>query len=80
MVWAIPAGPMPKAMFELEIEQFLTKVPEGATVEIDAYTEKGDPPYNPDVKHVSLNAAWIDESEPVSKLGQWGGDRDASGT
>ena len=44
-----------------ECPECLSKIPEGAMVEMDCHVIKGDPPYNPDVKHSSLEASWIDE-------------------
>jgi hypothetical protein len=61
--YAMPARPIPKDVFAHDIELFMSQIPDHASVEMDCYTEKGDPPYNPDVKHASLEATWIDEDD-----------------
>lgn len=68
----LPPSPLPREVFARCYEWFMEKVPEDvdATVEVVAYTEKGDPPYNPDVKHLKFIAEWGEEVEDVSKLGQ----------
>ena len=63
LVWNIPSRPLPKEVFDREYQQFMSKVPEGANVSIDQFTEKGDPPYNPDVTTTKLVAEWTDEVE-----------------
>ena len=65
----LPPDPVPRAVFARCYEWFMEKVPEGATVEVIAYTEKGDPPYNPDVRHLKFRAEWADLLD-LSKLGQ----------
>lgn len=74
--YAMPAHAIPKDLFEQDIHRFLSQIPDHASVEMECYTEKGDPPYLPDVKHASLEATWIDEVDDeggVSNLGQGAG-------